>query len=770
MRASPVLSPLQKSRPIARTLLGASAILAAAGGIDLQAHAQGDNGIEEIVVTAQKRSEAIETVPISITAFTEETLERSGIETLSDLARAVPGLTVVSAGPGQNQLSIRGIASSAGTAGTVGYYIDDTPVAATSNAGLISTRGVIDPALFDLQRIEVLRGPQGTLYGSSSMGGTIRYITRQPDLEKFTASAKTDLSGTDGGGFNYQFAGTVNAPVVEDKLAVRIDGFYRFQDGFIDKYPIDPKNYLAVKPGSTPQTDVNTEESWGFRGSATFAPTDRLTITPSIYYQQMVLGAPFTIDSPPGSFSNLIQNRDVDEASTDRFTIYNLTAKQDFDQFQLLSSTSYYNRNLVIQEDSSKVLEYFFAGLQDRVYASQMRGNYDNREFTEEVRATSTWDGPIQGVVGAFYHYVRAPLESQIPIPTHYNGLFEPGGAFYGFSSYFEGTRHAVLREKAFFTDLSWEIVDGLKLSAGLRAFNVTQKFVQTGQGVLNGGDSSVGSTSSDTGVNPKFELSYQVTPDNLFYATAAKGYRAGGPNNPAPASLCGANLAALGLSSSELNKFGPDTVWSYEVGEKSTLLDKRLTLNAAGYYIDWDSVQQQIVLNCGFNITANFGKAVSRGGEFKADYSPVAGLNLKAAAGYTNAILLNAVPGTGAVAGDRIEEAPRWNVALSAEYRAPVTDEVAGFGRIDYTYTSSANDLYDRTSNYYQRGGYSITNVRFGLEGGENWEAALYVDNLFNKEAETSLPVAISADLPTTRRLAVNRPRTIGIDGRWNF
>ena len=215
--------------------------------------AQTPNSVNnEIVVTAQKRSESIQTVPFSISAFSQSELADRGVRSVYDSSRIAPSLTVVSSGPGENNLIIRGISSIAGSAATVGYYLDDTPIAASSNAALLSTRGVIDPSALDIARIEVLRGPQGTLYGSSSMGGTVRYIANPPDTAKVEGNANADLSGTKHGGFNYNLTGVINAPIVTDKIALRIAAFYRNDDGYIDRYPIDPANYLGIRPGSTP--------------------------------------------------------------------------------------------------------------------------------------------------------------------------------------------------------------------------------------------------------------------------------------------------------------------------------------------------------------------------------------------------------------------------------------------------------------------------------------------------------------------------------------
>jgi outer membrane receptor protein involved in Fe transport len=391
-----------------------------------------------------------------------------------------------------------------------------------------------------------------------------------------------------------------------------------------------------------------------------------------------------------------------------------------------------------------------------------MFGNYTNKEFTQELRATTNFEGPLQAIVGGFYHDVTAPLHSEIPFPAGFNAQF--GTPFGSYSTIYAGTRRAKLKEYAAFGELAYQITPTLTARAGVRAFEVKQDFYQSGDGVFNGGFSEVSNSSKDHGINPKFTLQWQATPDYLFYATASKGYRPGGPNNPAPANLCGAEVAGLGLSASQLTKYGPDHLWNYEAGAKTSWLDRRLTVNGSVYYIDWSKVQQQIVLGCGFNLTANFGKAVSKGAELEMQLRPIPALTLSAGAGYTDAYLKNDVPGTPAKSGDQLTDVPHWNLSTSAEYTHQVSQALDGFARVDYSYVSGSNFLFDRTSPFYHRKGFAVTNLRVGVTADEGWKASLFVNNLFDIQGETALPVAISADLSDTRRVALNQPRTIGL------
>lgn len=729
----------------------------------------GDNAPPQVVlVSAQKRIEALQSVPMSVTVIDAQEIERTAAAHVADLARQVPGLTVVSSGPGQNILIMRGVSSAAGNAGTVGYYLDDTPISASSNASLLSLRGLMDPTLFDIARVEVLRGPQGTLYGSSSMGGTVKYISVQPSLERFAGKASVDLSGTAGGGLNASANAVLNIPLAGQGAALRVAAYGRRTDGYITRLPVSSTDILAIGGGMA-EHRANVEQTRGAHLMFKLWLDQQLSVTASHHAQYTLLKAPFQIDQPPGSLDRLIQTRLVAEPSTQHSSLSNVTVRKRFDTFSLLSSTSYFHRRVTIDEDASKVLYYFLSPTpQTAVVAGGMHGDYINHEWTQEIRATSETTGPLQLIGGLFYHHVDAPLASTIPVPSGYNARFGTD-----FDSFFSGARQASVKETALFGEVSYQYSTALSARLGLRAFRIAQGFAQQGDGVFNGGPSAVSGHSRDHGYTPKLNLSWQAGDGLLVYATVSKGYRAGGPNNPAPAALCGKEIAGLGLNDSALRAFAPDSLWNYEAGVKSDWLGRRLTLNAAVYKMDWRKLQQQIVLQCGFNITANFGSATSKGGELELAYQPNAAVTLRGALSYTDASLNNDVPGTAAKRGDTLQDVPRWAGSASAQYTKVVGDHFLAYGRINLSYTGTANALYDSTSAFYQRKGFGLVGLRVGWEpkgAAPAWRSAVYVDNLFNKTGATGLPVAISADLPGTRRIAVNRPRTIGITFQYSL
>lgn len=513
--------------------------------------------------------------------------------------------------------------------------------------------------------------------------------------------------------------------------------------------------------------DVNTENTGGVRLQLRFQLDPTLSITPSVFYQYERLGAPYQVDIPPGSLDRLIQTRDVAEPTDERSNNYNLAVRKTLPLFEVVSSTSYLDRVVKLHEDSSKVLAFFFSSVQPTVYPSAITGSYANKEFTEELRATSSLPGPFQIIVGGYYHRTFAPLVSAIPDPAGYDAAF---GSPFGGQPFYIGTRKATLQETAVFSEATLKLGHGVTARAGVRYFDVDQRFTQTGDGVFNGGFSAVTNRSVDTGVNPKFGVDWQVDRDHLLYLTVSRGYRPGGPNNPAPASVCGGDVAALGLSQGQLTAYGSDHLWNYEAGTKTSWLNRKLTVNGAAYYIDWSQVQQQLVLQCGFNITANFGSAISKGGEVEATYRPIPPLRLSGGFGYTDATLRNAIPGSGARKGDPLQDVPHWNATGTADYTVRMNERFSAFGLINANYIGDSRALYDTTSPFYLKKGYTLVNLRLGVDRSAAWEAALFVQNLLDKIGETDLPTAIAADLPNTRRYAITQPRTVGVSVSYKY
>jgi iron complex outermembrane receptor protein len=711
--------------------------------------------LPDIIVTARKTTERLQDAPMSVAVITSDAIDKTEATTLEDLGRETPGLTIVSAAPGQNAITVRGLSGN----NTVGFYLDDTPLSIGIGNAVQPTNFDMDPALFDLDRVEVLRGPQGSLYGASSFGGTVRYITNQPSLTEEHITAKVTASDTDGGGANDEVDALINQPLIPGYLAARAMVFDRNNSGYVDQYPTDPRNYLAVLPGPVDR-DINTEQTFGGRIAIKAKPTEEFSATLAAYYQHMDLGAPFTFDAPPGSFGDPIQSRLVREPSTDRVQLYTLTLQDEVHPVHLSSSTSYMDRYVFNAEDDSKDLYFFFP--QGAVYPSTLYAEARNRNFVEEMRASGD-EGPVHGVVGLFYAHAVAFGTLNWPTPPQYAAAFGSEPVYYNWNDFLDV-------QKAVFGELNIDLAPGLQATLGARLYQQSQRYTVYINGIFNGGVETPASsyTSEARGTTPKYGLSYHVTPDILTYTTVAKGYREGGPLYPFP-STCAVDLSALGLSTPP-TAYKPDAIWNYELGAKTEWLEHRLTVNAALYYIDWTNIQQNITLpTCGFNFTGNFGTASSKGSEFEVNYEATKALKLTVSFSYNEAKLTSTVRGAAGQAGQTLEYAPRWTGAISAEYTHAINADTFAYLRGDFNSTSREYTSYNSQSVYYNSAGYSLLNLHLGVRH-TVWGGGLFVTNALDKHAESELPLLNGVDLPTQRRVALNRPRTIGLDIRFDY
>ncbi len=717
--------------------------------------------LQEIIVTAEKRAESIQNVPMSIVALSAAQLQDSGATTLADIGRLVPGLSVMSVAPGQNIINLRGISSAGGSQPTVGFYIDDTPIPTIGVFGFDP-----DPVLFDLNRVEVLEGPQGTLYGASSMGGTIRYITNQPDLGKFKAAMQEIPSYTDGGSLNNEFDGMINIPV-SSSVAVRASAVYQNYSGYINRRSIDPTNILEANPIGPVAKNVNTDSTTSIRVALEYKPLPSLTLTPWVMYQRTMLGAPFTFDAPPGSFDHPVQIRDANEPSTNQFTLVALPIHAHFGRVHLVSDTSYYDNFFQVVEDESKVNYYYFSPLQSYVYPSPFWNDFHLKQFTEEMRARATV-GRVRGLLGVYYAHSDAPSYYMMPFPSGYNAAF--GTPFGSLPSFFSWVSEDRTEDMAAFGQFNIGITQGLHLILGDRVFRHNDAYSAYGNGVYNGGP--VGSPQKhfarEQGSTPKVELSYHVTHEAMVYVSAAKGFRPGAASTPLPA-LCAADLHAIGLNASPTS-YGPDSLWDYEAGEKLTSDAWGLSVDSSVYYMKWSHIQQLVLLpTCGFEFTGNFGNAVSKGAELQLRYAVNRHLLVSMSGSFTKAQITSTVTGAQGSPGDPLENVPKWMGNLSIDYHARIRPGVGGFLHFDLNTSSRQYNNFVPTSIYYATGGYTLANFRVGVNTAA-WQIALFVNNLFNKHAETALPNSYAANLPNTRAVSLNQPMTIGFSLRRDF
>ncbi len=731
-------------------LLSGSAIAAAASApiasaADTPAAAPSSSGaLEEIVVTATRREEGISKVPISITALSQDALDQKGIKDFSEMVRFTPGVTIDTSGT--NAISIRGISSSGG-AGTTGIYIDDTPI---QMRALGFNPDDTLPKAFDLDRIEVLRGPQGTLFGAGSEGGTVRYIMAQPSTTTESTYARTELSFTEHGDPSYEAGIAHGGPIIDDVLGYRASVWYRYDGGWI--------NRVDDTTGATTEKNANFANTEALRFALLYQPADNIKITPSIIYQnkeQHDLGTYWPAYSNPGAgvFNNATPER---IPIPDKYYLPALKIQVDFAHATLISNTSYYHRD---EQDSYQGTGYDLAYFQSQSwlgvnasatpacgsasttavppcswyplldangihlpagftnYSTPNSMTNQQRTVTQEVRLQSNDDGALKWTVGVFWSLSRELSTEQlydtqiVPFWTalfgsspfdyalfqdangnanyYCNGVGTPGTGLPNCDIYYNNNvSHD--RQLAEFGELTYSLTDQLKVTAGGRFADMNFDLSHYANGLENSGLGTFSGTYHENAFTPKLGLSFQADPMNLFYATYAKGFRPGGVNAPLPAAECGTTPAG----------YQSDTTQSFELGSKNNF-DNRVKIAASIYYIKWNGIQQNVydpgpTGGCGFQYTSNLGIAVAKGFDLQIDAALGGGLSLEASVGYTDARYTNntvnsssgdAISGEAAINYSPGTNAP-WNIAVGPQFSFPIAGNDA-FVRLDWEYSS---------------------------------------------------------------------------------
>jgi iron complex outermembrane recepter protein len=751
---------------LAATIMGFAATAGAQEGTP-----SSSGGLEEIVVTATRRQESIQAVPMSITAITAATLENRAVTTFFDYASSIPNLSFGYSSGGGNAgitdsrtIAIRGIEGD----GTTGFYIDDTPVPVS-----------IDPKVMDVAQIEVLRGPQGTLYGALSMGGTVRILTQQPDTKNLSILAHASVSDTDyAGQANYQVDGALNLPLVNDKLAVRFAGVHEELGGYFNRYAEDP---------GTTYHNVGQSATDGGQVSVLWQPIEDLSVTPRLMYQRTNYnGLPLALIpynasslSPivirPTSLT-IVEPFNVPEGSSDEWSLTSLDFKYHQPWGTFVFSSSYFNRRTQDTEDQTIAIAQLF-GINP--IATSITDQNHPRVQTEELRFASSFAGPFQLVGGFYYQHTNT---GGIYFPNNVvPGLNAATGGALGTDLLYYAAGRAVVIETAPYTEANYDITDHWRATAGIRATRIQSLTGPSyGNGIANGGPTTIPlAVLTDTTTTPKFSLQYRFTPDKQVYATAAKGFRPGmASGGQVPASLCAADLAKLGVTTvdGQVGPVQPDTVWSYELGEKSEWMEQRLKVNFDVFRINWDKIQQQVLLACGFPFTANAGAARSQGAEIDLEARVTDGLDLELSGGFDDAKFTETVPGVLFQSGDRVPQVPRQSAQFDADYHFPVTSDITGFAHADYRYVGSSWSTNNSNTNPDTgrvvpliRPAYRIADLRGGIRYG-NTEYAVFVKNLTNEIANLSDTNAISLQAVGESRVAVSTPRTIGVEVRYRY
>ena len=763
-------------------------------------------GSDTIIVTATKRASTVQDVPFSINAQTEEDIQRSGAVTIEDLSRNVAGLTVQNLGPGQSQVAVRGVSAGQiirdqpGVKEQVGIYLDES----VTSLSLFTP----DFDLFDLNRVETLRGPQGTLFGSGSVGGTIRYITNQPDLEQVEGQVEANLNLVDGDDIGGHLKGAVNVPIVQGIAAIRVVGYHTEYGGFID----------ALREGGGIDEDVNDGHRTGGRIALTVEPTPGLTITPRVVYQEVrsdgfnrqevynLYANPFTDPDVPGGrepvvFEERQQFLLLDEKFKDDTLLLDNVLEWDFGGAVLTSVTSWMDRDILVSRDASALtgsvsvdLGFPDAGV---LLPSNLRDTTDLQAFTQELRVASTGSGPFQWLVGGFYSDVDRLYSQRLPTPG-YDAVTD---AVLG-----EGTSAAVangfpadspynadlpydIEQKAVFGEASYEF-GTLTATAGLRYYDFKEVRRFTSGGLFSNGDDQVDETSSD-GLSPRFLLSWEAADNITVNAQASKGFRLGGVNDPLNETLCSDDDEA---TYGGFDRYDDETLWNYELGMKSQF--SGITFNAAAFYTDISNLQ----------VTADAGSCSSRvvfnadahtmGVEFELSASPMEGLDLSIAGSLIEAefdetrLKANGDILEGIAEGNRLASVPNFQIAASVFYNFPVASTTDGFVGITFQHVGSRftqpGDQENNPRTFVHSlpfGGapvdaattldlklpdYQLVNISAGVEMENGIGITAYINNLFDENAL----LGFDRERGGRARLgfSTNQPRTYGLTVRKSF
>ncbi len=744
--------------------------------------ADGDSTLAEVVVTAQKVAENIKEVPISVSVLSASDLQNQHITDLADLTRAVPNFSFTSNGnPGGSVLEMRGISSSAG-ASPVAIYLDDTSITERTTRGSV---GQPEPALLDIQQVEVLRGPQGTLYGASAEAGVLKFRTNPVSLTTYEGSALAETSETQNGGLNYRVNGVFNAPIIEGSLGIRIAAESDRNSGFIDR--------VSPEDGSSLGTRINDNESTVARISVESKPTEQLKITASFFYQRSTYGSTDTVTL---GLPALETNNVVPDRGSNTLVVPTLTVAYDTGWADFTSVTSEFTRNAPFNYDGTVFNSVYVAqcsleglcgtppvlalngqqtGAQIAALPSPGIDGQFTRQFSQELRLNSkpyeSGGFPLTWTAGLYYQQSNDRISDFEYIPG-FNSLFTSlygaatldalfGGPLPDDLIYFGGFTF-IEKQYSAFGDATFHASDSLRFSVGLRYLTARITDDNYAGGYFNGGDSSSALKSKDHALTPKFSVEYDINEQATAYITASKGFRLGGPNEPV-ISFCAGDLAALGLTGAPAS-YGHDSLWNYEFGVKARPTGW-LAINSAIFYDRWSQLQQSINLpDCGSGFTTNLGAATAYGAETDIAASIMAGLSVTLSTGYTHANLTEAIPSMGIMAGERVEGVPDWSSNVSLGYTRPIAANVNGFARVNYSYVGTSHGTLDPTDADFERPSYGLAGASIGASV-DKWQVSLFVKNLFDNQKIYQTPS--HADVPLGLVLT---PRIIGLSASARF
>jgi iron complex outermembrane recepter protein len=717
----------------AQSSQGASSTPAASSGA--QGGASESDTLQEVIVTAQKRSENLMEVPSSISVLSGARLDDMQLTSLSDFASYIPGLATMSGGsPGQNTISIRGISTgySATTATLVGTYIDDIPVGSSSAAARGGLYGM-DLMPYDIDHIEVLRGPQGTLYGADAMGGLVKYVLRKPDLTQSdlrTGGEIEDIDGTgspSGGG-----RAAVNIPLINGTLGLRVSGFYRSDAGYIDNVGTGTK-------------DSNHSDESGGRASMLWDVNDKLSVEATALLQDINVAdetgiTVYQTTMLPVYGSNT-RSTNFPEPYRQNLRDYALSINWDLNFATLSSSTSRSQINGVRAFDLTPDFGPFTPMNPDALVDDFLSDKIS--KFTEEVRLTSPENQRLQWILGLFHTNEDATEGENVP-------TFTPAHAPLPYNL-LNGTTDSAYLESAVFGNATLKLTDSFDIGGGVRYAKDDQDSTGQAGGVFGGGYTH-GQQSADV-TTWMADARYHFNADDMVYARVATGYRAGGP--------------ITGNQLDEPHSFAADTLTNYEIGIKGTFLDRRLQLDLAVFYIDWNDIQLQTQNPQGLEYTGNAGRATSSGFELTTAYVVTEGLRLGATLDSTNAYLTQNAPTVGGLAGNQLPENARWSASATADYSTPIT----AHGTLlllggAYRYKDKVNNQLAGTGDPEAIGPQNVVDLYAGLRF-THLTLRLYGKNVFNDHAYTGMLFLTNPAQPS---FVPVQPVTVGISADYHF
>ena len=697
----------------------------------------------DIVVTAQKREQVLIDVPQSVSVIGGEALERQQAFSFQDYAKLVPGLQLAQSNPGEARIVLRGI-NTGGVAATVATYVDETPFGSSSgqvNAAILA--GELDT--FDVARVEVLRGPQGTLYGASSLGGVIKFVTTEPKFDAVEARGRASVETVRNGDLSYLGSAVVNLPLA-DRFAIRGSGFYRSYGGFVDSTGI---------AGSDVAKNINATDSYGGRISALFKPVDALSIRLTAILQNLDTDGASVVESDPATlrsrYNGLVQSRYVPEYTNIAYRVYNGAIDLDLGFATATSSTSYSTLKESLRDDLTVQLGSALGLYTDAtgpVADTAIIQHTDVERFTQEVRLTSGASDTFEWLLGGYYNREKGAIIQRIDVYAH-----DTLNIFTAVPQLFDGATRSRYEEIAGFANGTLHFGPRFDLTIGGRYSHNDQDADQGGTGLL--APPQLGSASDEDvftwSVAPKIRFGERAA----LYARVAKGFRPGGPNIVPPG------------APTDVRTYKSDTLISYEAGIKAETSDRSFAIDLAAFHIDWTDIQLFAQIG-DFGVNANGGKASSDGVEFTATLRPTRGYVMSINGAWTDARLReNTDPIIGGRDGDRLPFTPKYAVSMNSDYDWKIGASTTAFAGGSVRFLGDQAGPFSPTQlaltgRQYRIPSYTVVDLRAGVDFGR-FSLELYAKNLTDQRGKTN--VSGEGNTPFGGvRTGVIRPRTFGV------